>query len=129
VDDFIINKKTLLAFPQMITGLIFYFSHILLRVFVHSYNFTLIRFHIANFLALIVCVPLFANLQIFLKIRRKNYISVLEILLYFILFSLFFEFIFPLFFENVTGDLFDIIFYAIGGLTLYLSQRKIKKTV
>ena len=120
------TSRKVVAFPQMITGLIFYITHILLRIFVYSYRFTIIRHYIADFLALIVCIPLFANIQVMLRIRKKNYITFNEIIIYFLIFSIFFELISPFILKKMTFDPLDILFYGIGGLVLYFSQGNIK---
>ena len=116
-----------IAIPQMIIALIFYCIHYLLRIFIIEYNFTIIRWHIASVLALIVCIPIFVNSQIIFRIRKTNYITIVDIIIYFILFSLYFEIIGPKYIKNFTGDIIDIVGYGIGGIILYFSQSIIRK--
>jgi len=111
------------AFPQMAAGIVFYSIHRVLRICVFSYNFTLISYHIADFLALIVCVPLFVNIQILLKIRDTYYITLTDILVYFLWFTVIFEFFGPFVLKMGTHDPIDIVCYALGGLVLYVSQK------
>jgi len=96
---------------------------------VPEYNFTFIRWYIADVLALIVCIPIFVNAQIIFRVRKKEYITIIDIIIYFILFSIYFEIIGPKYLKNLTGDVFDIITYGIGGLILYFSQPIIIKKI
>jgi hypothetical protein len=119
-------KIQIVALPQFIIGTVLYSIHFLLKSFIPEYNFSLIRYYTADVLALIVCVPIFINSQIFFRVRKKKYITKLDIILYLILFSLYFEIIMPQYFERFTGDVFDIIAYGIGGIILYFSQGFVK---
>lgn len=113
----------------MFTGLIFYFIHIILRNIILSYNFTLIRQYIADYLTLIFCIPLFVNIQVIFNIRKRFYITFYEIVLYFLIISIFCEIIGPMYSKHMTSDPIDLILYLIGGIVLYFSQdiEKIKK--
>ena len=119
----------LIAIPQMLVASLFYCIHYCLRIFIVEYNYTIIRCHIADFLALIVCIPIFVNSQILFRIRKKEYITIIDIIIYFIIFSLYFEIIGPKYINNFTGDVFDIIAYGIGGLILYVSQPIIQEKI
>ena len=127
--DFTPLKIKTVAVPQMVTASVFYAIHRLLRLFVYSYNFTLISYHFADFLALIVCVPLFINIQILLDIREKYYVTLYDIGIYFLLFSVFFEFFGPFVLKMGTHDLVDILCYALGGLVLFVSQKHILRKI
>jgi len=123
------EKRVYIALPQMFTGLIFYFIHIILRNIILSYNFTLIRQYIADYLTLIFCIPLFVNIQVIFNIRKRFYITFYEIVLYFLIISIFCEIIGPMYSKHMTSDPIDLILYLIGGIVLYFSQdiEKIKK--
>jgi len=106
----------------MFTGLIFYFIHIILRNILLSYNFTLIRQYIADYLTLIFCIPLFVNIQVIFNVRKKFYIAFYEIILYFSIISIFCEIIGPKYSKHMTADPIDILLYLLGGIVLYFSQ-------
>ncbi|MDR1429652.1 MAG: hypothetical protein LBI85_05135, partial [Spirochaetaceae bacterium] len=57
---------------------------------------------------------------------RKKYITPFDIVLYFLIFSIYGEIILPKYRENITGDYFDILAYGIGGIVLYLSTKRNK---
>jgi hypothetical protein len=116
-------KIQLVAIPQFCIGMVLYSIHYILVRLVPEYNLTVIRCYAADVLALIVCIPIFVNSQIFFKVRKRYYITKFDVIAYFILFSLYFEIIMPNYLSNLTGDKFDILAYAIGGSTLYFSQR------
>jgi hypothetical protein len=120
-------KMQLVALPQFIIGLILYSIHFILVRLVPEYNFTIIRCYAADILVLIVCIPIFINSQIFFRIRKKKYITKLDVFVYFILFSLYFEIVMPNYFTKFTSDLFDIIAYGLGGTMLYFSQELNKR--
>ena len=86
------------------------------------YNISFFRGIIADFLAPIVCIPIFATSQNFFGLRKGNKIYFLEMILYCILFSVYFEIIGPKFIKTFTSDIFDVIAYFIGGVVLYFSQ-------
>jgi uncharacterized protein YybS (DUF2232 family) len=117
----------LAGIPQMVTGLLFYLIHFLLKKYVYGYNFTVIRNHFADYLTLIVCVPVFVHIQILFGRKRKKYITAFDIILYFLIFSIYGEIVLPKYRKNITGDYLDIIAYAVGGIVLYLSTRTYKK--
>ncbi len=45
-----------------------------------------------------------------------------EILLYFIIFSVVYEYISPMIYAKATGDWLDVFFYAMGGFVLWIIQ-------
>jgi hypothetical protein len=98
---------------------------------VEEYNSTIFRYHFSDILALIVCVPLFANVQVLFKTRKIYCITLKEIIIYFIIFSIAYEFISPMIYTKATGDWLDVFSYALGGLVLwliqYLKMKKCKK--
>ena len=105
----------------------FYWIHYIFRITIPAYNFTMIRWHIASVLALIVCIPIFVNSQIVFRIRKRKYITIIDIILYFLIFTLYFEIIGPKYISNFTGDIIDIIGLGVGGFILYFSQPIIRK--
>jgi predicted neutral ceramidase superfamily lipid hydrolase len=113
----------MLGIPQMIVGSLFYLIHYLLKLFVYKYNFTMIRNYFADYLTLIVCVPIFVNIQLLCGIKRKKYITIFDIILFFLIFSIYGEIILPKYNKDITGDYFDIIAYGIGGIVLYISTK------
>jgi hypothetical protein len=115
-------KTQIVALPQFMIGSLIYLIHYTLRVFLPIYNSTLIRFYLGDILALIVCIPIFVNSQIWFKVRKCNYIMIWDIIGYFLLFSMYCEIVMPHFIKTMTSDPFDILAYAIGGLILYFSQ-------
>ena len=115
--------RKFIAIPQFFTGLILYIIHFFLRN-IPQYNFTTIRWYIGDVFVLIVCIPIIVNSQILFGIRKRLYITLFDVLLYWIIFSLYFEIIMPNYSENITGDVFDIIAYLIGGLILLFSQKE-----
>jgi len=113
----------MLGVPQIIIGSLFYLLHCILKSFVYKYNFTVIRNYFADYLTLIVCVPIFINIQLLCGIKRKN-ITLFDIIFYFLIFSIYGEIILPKYNKNITGDYFDVIAYGIGGIVLYISTKK-----
>lgn len=87
-----------------------------------SYNYLWIRWYAGDFLALIVCAPLFTNFQIILKVRTDPFIKLWEIGVYWLLFSVVFEVFSPLVFKRGYADIWDVVAYGAGGLLLYFSQ-------
>ena len=106
----------------MYIGLILYLLHYAFRTFSDDYKTTFLRNYSGDFLALIVCVPLFTNIQILFGVRKSEKIKLKEIIFFFILFSLLFEIICPYILNKMTSDIFDVVFYALGGTILYFSQ-------
>lgn len=91
---------------------------------VHSvYRHSFIRWYLADFLALIFCIPIFVNSQILFGIRKRKPVCVVEVIAYALLFSLYFEIIGPHFFPHFTSDFGDIVAYFLGGFVLYFSQK------
>lgn len=119
----IVSAKNFIAVPQLIIGTIVYTIHYILRNTLDIYNWTLVRWYIADFLALIVCVPIFVNIQLFFNVRKKNYITFYEIIFYTLLFTILYEFICPFLLKRMTFDPLDIAFYLSGGISLYFSQK------
>ena len=89
-----------------------------------QYNYTLIRYYIADYVTLIVCIPLFINIQVIFNIRKVFFIKFYEIIIYFLLFSTYCEIIGPLISNKMTYDPIDFIFYILGGIVLYFSQKR-----
>jgi len=118
-----------IAIPQMLVAFLFYSIHFCLSRNLPQYNFTFIRWYIADVLALIFCIPLFVNSQVIFRIRNKKYITIIDIAVYFIIFSLYFEIIMPKIWKHLTADMFDIVAYAIGGIILYFSQPTIQRKI
>ena len=118
-----------IAIPQLLVASLLYWIHYFFRIMVPEYNFTFIRWYIVDVLALIVCIPIFVNAQIIFRVRKKEYLTIIDIIVYFLLFSMYFEIIGPKYLKNLTGDVFDIIAYGIGGLILYFSQPIIRKKI
>lgn len=114
--------KRFVALPQMTVASFLYLLH---RFCFYKYDFykhCIFRFYFGDFLALIVCVPIFVNSQILFKIRKPVKIKKIEVFLYALLFSLYFEIIGPIFLKNFTSDIFDCVAYFAGGMVLYFSQ-------
>lgn len=111
-----------IAVPEMLTGMSIYAIHYLLRWISASYNSTLFRGYIADILALIVCVPLFANIQVFFKVRRFPQIRFVEIVLYLCIFSILYEGVAPMIADRATADWLDVFAYASGGMILWTIQ-------
>lgn len=114
--------KNFVAVFQMTVASCLYWLHRFLIVKSEFYSHCVFRFYIADFLALIVCVPIFVNSQILFQVRRPTCICLGEIIFYAILFSLYFEIIGPKFFMHFTSDVFDCLAYFAGGAILYFSQ-------
>ena len=99
-----------------------YSVHKILYFTSENYSHCLVRRYLADFLALIFCIPIFVNSQILLGARKRRRLGILEVLSYATLFSLYFEIIGPKFLPHFTADLFDILAYFLGGFCLYFSQ-------
>ena len=116
-------KRYFLALPQMFVGIIFYIIHYILRNTLFMYNFLLIRHYIADYLALIVSIPVFINIQVLFNVRKIPYIKFYEIIFYFLLISIVYEIICPFILNRGTFDPIDFLFYGLGGIVLYFSQK------
>jgi hypothetical protein len=114
----------LIAIPQMSAGIIIYIIHFILVRTCPSYNAIPIRWYIGDILSLIVCVPLFCNIEILLGLK-KNKKLLFETIFYFIIFSLLYEVILPLKNKELTSDLFDIVSYAFSGFILIFTDMKL----
>lgn len=114
--------KNFVAILQMTVASCIYWLHRFLIGKSEFYSHCVFRFYIADFLALIVCVPIFVNSQILFRIRRPTDINLDEIIFYAMLFSLYFEILGPKFFIHFTSDVFDCLAYFMGGAILYFSQ-------
>ena len=106
----------------MLTGSLLYLLHFFLKMNGKGYNSTLFRYYFSDVLALIVCVPLFANLQVLFRVRKNFNIMGKEIVLYFLIFSIVYEGISPQIYYKATGDWLDVLAYALGGLILWVIQ-------
>ena len=106
----------------MFIGTMLYSGHYFLKTYSKDYQTTFVRNHFGDFLALIVCVPLFVNIQIMFKVRESVKIRLSEIIFFFCIFSVLYEFICPYFLNRMTADIIDVLSYALGGIVLYFSQ-------
>ncbi|MCM1236460.1 MAG: hypothetical protein NC489_40795 [Ruminococcus flavefaciens] len=116
------HYKIIIAFPQMAIASFLYLLHRFCFCSFEFYAKSVFRFYFGDLLALIVCVPIFVNSQVFFRIRKPVRIKTWEIVLYSIIFSVYFEIVGPIFLKNFTADFFDCVAYFLGGLILYLSQ-------
>ena len=114
--------KHFICLPQFIIASCLYWTHRAFITWMPFYNASFFRGIIADFLAPIVCIPIFATSQKFLGLRKGNKIYFIEIILYCVLFSVYFEITGPKFIKTFTSDIFDVIAYFIGGVVLYFSQ-------
>ena len=119
-------KTKYVALYQMYIGLIPYLLHYFLKSYFGDYQTTYMRNYFGDFLALIVCVPLFVNIEIMFGVRKSKKIKLSEIVFFFCVFSILYEIICPYFLNRMTSDVFDVLSYALGGIVLYFSQ-KIKR--
>jgi hypothetical protein len=117
------------AIPQMLSGIFLYGIHFLLKKCVPMYNYTPFRWYFSDIFALIVSIPFFVNLQIIFIKRKCYFISFVEILFWFAVFSVYYEIIMPQKIDTITGDPLDIVAYGLGGTLLYLSQDLNKKNL
>ena len=125
-------NKHFICLPQLFIGSILYWIHRFFLIF-PVYNKSFFRGFFPDYLALVVCIPIFTTSQKWFRLRRKNKIYFFEMLGYVLLFSIYFEIIGPKYIKTFTGDYLDILAYFLGGITLYLSNylylRKINNTV
>jgi hypothetical protein len=117
------------AFPQMVTGILLYGVHYILKNNLQAYNYTSFRWYFSDTLALIVSVPFFVNLQIVFMRRQYLFIGFNEIVFWWLVFSIYYEILMPQKIATITGDPLDIVAYAIGGCILYFSQDFSKKNI
>ncbi len=117
----LLYKRTI-CFPQFMLGIIFYGIHRLLIGISEFYKASAFRGFFGDFLALIVCIPIFATSQKIFGLRKKNKIYFAEVVGYTALFSLYFEVIGPCFNATFTRDFLDIIAYFLGALALFFSN-------
>ena len=115
-------KNKFICLPQFDFGAFFYLIHLLLRKFVPSYGGTIFRNYLADFLALIVVMPIIVNFQIFLNSRKLFFVTKKEVLGYSCLYCIVFEIISPFILNRGTSCLVDGVAYFLGGLILYFSQ-------
>lgn len=115
-------KKYFICFNQLLIGSILYWLHRFLISISLTYRHSFFRGFFPDYLALIVCVPIFASSQKIFRLRKKNKIYFIEIILYWILFSVYFEFLGPKFINTFTSDYWDVVAYFLGGLSLYFSN-------
>jgi len=118
-------KTKYVALYQMLIGMILYSGHYFLKNHSTAYKTTYIRNYLGDFLALIVCVPLFVNIQIMFKVRGSEKIRLYEITFFFCVFSILYEVICPYLLNRMTSDIFDVLFYGLGGVVLYFSQNNV----
>lgn len=71
---------------------------------------------------LIVAVPIFANIQALLGMRKNQELTVIEIIAYFIVLSFLYEVVFPWFLSYSFSDPYDILAYGLGGIFLIAEQ-------
>lgn len=117
-----ISQHCILLKQMFFAGMI-YSVHKILCYAYPAYNHSFIRWYLADFLALIFCIPIFVNSQILFGIREKKDVHIVEVIAYAVLFSLYFEIIGPHFLPHFTADCGDIVAYFLGGFTLYFSQK------
>jgi hypothetical protein len=110
------------ALPEMFTGMGLYGVHFVLRETSKAYNGTILRGYFSDVLALIVCVPIFINIQILFGTRRVYRIHLWEIGLYLLIFSFVYEYLYPMIWDKSTADLYDVVAYALGGIILWAFQ-------
>ena len=118
----LLYRRTI-CFPQFMLGSIFYGIHRLLIGISEFYKTSAFRGFFGDFLALIVCIPIFATSQKIFGLRKKNKIYYAEVIGYSFLFSLYFELIGPIFNKSFTRDFWDILAYFLGANTLYFINR------
>lgn len=106
------------ALTEMFTGISLYVVHFVLKETSKAYNATILSGYFSDVLALIVCVPIFINIQILFQTRKVHKVHFWEIGLYWAIFSLTYEYIYPKIWDNCTADLYDIVAYALGGIIL-----------
>jgi hypothetical protein len=109
------------AKKQLLIGLILYYTHFFLSKYSSVYIHTSFRWYLGDLLSLIVCVQIFINIQIALKIRSYKTNIAFDIFFYFVIFSVYYEIILPMQSKLFTSDVFDIICYFISGIILFLS--------
>ena len=109
------------AKKQLIISVVLFYTHHFLSKYSSVYSNTPFRWYLGDLLSIIVCVPVFINIQIALKIRTNRTNATCDILFYTILFSIYYEIILPKKSNLFTGDIVDIAFYFISGMILYLS--------
>ena len=114
-------KKYTIAFTQFFVASILYCIHRFCLNY-SNYRLSFFRGFFPDYLALIVCIPIFASSQKILRLRKANRIYFIEIIGYTVLFSIYFEFIGVKLVKTFTKDFLDIFAYFLGGITLYLSQ-------
>ena len=102
-------------------GSICYGIHRFLIGISEFYRTSAFRGFFGDFLALIVCIPIFATSQKFFGLRKKQKIYFAEVLSYSVMFSLYFEIIGPKYNTTFTRDFWDVVAYFLGALVLYLS--------
>jgi len=116
-------KKKYVSLYLMFIGIVLYLIHYCFRCYSFDYQAIHFRNYFADFLALIVCVPLFVNIQIFFKVRNSEKIKFSEIAFFFCVFSVLYEVICPYLLNKMTADIVNVLYYALGGIVLYLSQK------
>ncbi len=110
------------ALPEMFTGMGLYVVHFVLKETSKVYNATILRGYFSDVLALIVCIPIFINIQILFGTRRVYRVHFWEIGLYLLIFSLVYEYLYPKIWDESTADLYDVVAYALGGIILWAFQ-------
>jgi hypothetical protein len=116
------KRIKIIALPEIITGVLLYSMHYLLKENFYPYNYTPFRWYFGDILALIVSIPFFVNLQIVFMGRKYLPIGFNEILFWWFIFSIYYEILMPQKLVTMTGDPIDIIAYGLGGGILYWSQ-------
>jgi hypothetical protein len=114
--------NSLIGKNSLISGSFLYLVHFNLSKLWAFYNTTVFRWYFGDYLALVVCIPLIINIQVYFGFRQKCCIKIIEIFIYFIIFSISFEIILPIILKKTTSDVIDIIAYAFGGMVLYLVE-------
>ena len=89
------------------------------------YSHNLFKSYLGDFLALPIFIPVAATIQSVFGQRRNQAAPCLtEILIYWVVFSLFFEIVAPQLWSHATGDSIDVIAYLLGGVCLWFLEGK-----
>lgn len=114
--------RSYICLPQFDIGLGIYCIHYALRLFYPPYQGTFARGFIGDLVCLMVVIPFMANASLILGVRKRLYITMKEVIAYWLLFSIVFEYISPQYLNRGQGTFVDVVAYFLGGLILYFSQ-------
>jgi hypothetical protein len=117
-------KLNLIAPTAIVIGGTLYLVHRVLIAFELAYHGWWIRGYVGDVLALVVCVPLFLSIQSIAGLRLPSHsIKLIDIVLFWFIFSVFFEMVAPMFWIHQTADAWDVVAYALGGAILWILSR------